>query len=217
MEFVDAAYCINLDARTDRWFEVTQRFAALGVEKQVKRVSAVVAEDPRKGCRQSHLRIVEQAQAENYRNILIFEDDVLFLDEHEPDYAEIITFLEHNREWDLFYLGGSPMYPAMNRSGSIFRSRFYHTHAYIINERAYSRIHGCGLPIDVWYSLHLRSYGIYPLYAVQGSSVSDIQNRELTHLKESMLNRYDKLVRPNVAVRWWNYFYLHYLYNYLHR
>ena len=214
VQYVDQTYCINLDTRTDRWAEVYQRFERVGIDTYVKRISAVVDNDPRLGCATSHKNIVKDAINKGYQNILIFEDDVLFLHESEPNFHEIISFLKANQKWELFYLGGSPMYPAMYKKGSIFKCRFYHTHAYIIHKRAYEKVLHSGLPIDVWFSLNLASYGFSPLYAVQGPGRSDIQNRDLYNLKHSMLRRYDKLVNPFVIRRWWNYFYLHYLYKF---
>ncbi len=211
VQFVDQSYCINLDSRPDRWREVSLRFKEIGIDKSVKRVSAVTHDDPREGCRQSHIRIVEEAIERGYENILIFEDDVLFIEENRPDFIELKAFLRQNEKWELFYFGGSPVFPARKRKGCIFRCRFYHTHAYIINERGYDKVLRSGLPIDVWFSLNTVSYGFYPLYAVQGPSRSDIQNKDLHHLKDSMLNRYEKLVEANTLKRWLNYISLHYL------
>jgi hypothetical protein len=210
VRYVDKVYCINLDSRKDRWAEATSRFEEIGIADDVIRVSAVVSDDPREGCRLSHVQCVEDAIENNFENILIFEDDVLFLKENAPNFKEILSFLQDNEKWELFYLGGSPMYPAWNRKGNIFRSRFYHTHAYFINSRAFDNILYCGMPIDVWYSLNTVSFGMDPIYAVQGVSYSDIRKEELTHLQNSFQNRYDKLVQSNFFMRWWNYFQLHY-------
>lgn len=207
---IDKIYCINLDSRTDRWQEVTARFEVVGIADYVTRVSAFMDVDPRIGCQRSHVQCVKDAIENNFKNILIFEDDVQFVETNVPNFSEIVSFLQNNKKWELFYLGGSPMYPAWDKKGNIFRSRFYHTHAYIINRRAFAKILRCGLPIDVWLSLNTISFGVYPVYAVQGASYSDIRKQDLSHLQDAFINKYEKLVRPNILKRWWNYFVLHY-------
>ena len=208
--FVDNIYCINLDSRKDRWQEAASSFGALGTAEHVSRVSAVVKGDPREGCRLSHIWCINDAIEKGYTNILIFEDDVLFLEKNAPEFDQVISFLQENNQWELFYLGGAPMFPAWNWQGNFFRSRFYHTHAYMINSRAFEKALKCGLPIDVWYSLNMVSFAVNPIYAVQAVSYSDIRHQELSHLQDSFQNRYAKLVQSNLFMRWWNYFKLHY-------
>ncbi len=210
IQFVDKIYCINLDSRKDRWQEVSARFEKLGIADYVVRVSAVVDEDPRIGCRDSHVQCVADALANNYENTLIFEDDVAFIENNTPDFQRIIKFLKKDEKWDLFYLGGSPMYPASFQNEHVFKSRFFSTHAYVVNKRAFNKIQLAEYPIDFWYSFNTISYGLSPLYAVQAPSFSDIRKKELVHIQDSMNHRYDKLVYANVAMRWWNYFQLHY-------
>lgn len=214
-QFVDQIYCINLDSRKDRWQEVVGRFEVLGISENVKRVSAVMDKDPRIGCMHSHVQCVADAQKNKYNNILIFEDDVDFIEQNKPDFQGIIESLEKDRKWDLFYLGGAPMYPASFRSKHVFKSRFFSTHAYIVNKRAFDKIQLAESPIDFWYCFNTVSYGLYPLYAIQGASYSDIRKEELAHIQASFQKRYDKLVQSNRFMRWWNYFDLHYISRFL--
>lgn len=209
--FLDKIYCINLDSRPDRWQEVSARFQELGIAEDVTRVSAIIAEDPRQGCRDSHVQCVLDAEKNNCENILILEDDVLFLQENKPDFRSIIQLLKNNSKWDLFYLGGSPMYPARFIGKSVFKSRFFSTHAYVVNKKAFPKIQSATLPIDFWFCFNTVSYGLYPIYAVQGESFSNIRQEKLVHIEESMKRRYDKLVGTNVFMRWWNYLYIHYV------
>jgi hypothetical protein len=209
--FVDKIYCINLDSRQDRWQEVLPRFEELGIADQVVRLSAVVDKDPRVGCRASHLRCVTDAMENGFENILVLEDDVLFVPENKPDFVRLCDFLCNDNRWELLYLGGVPMFPARFVNRQVFRSRFFSTHAYVANARAFARILQAGVPIDIWYAHNMVSYGVYPLYAVQGAGFSDIRQAEILHKEASMQRRYDKLVAPSLAMRWWNYFSLHYL------
>jgi hypothetical protein len=104
--FFDAIYCINLDRRTDRWEDMQRRFRRLGIERKVRRFSAV--ETPWNhhiGCALSHRRIVEEARRQQLKTVLVFEDDARF----SPDAAEVLACslreLE-GRPWQLLYLGG---------------------------------------------------------------------------------------------------------------
>jgi hypothetical protein len=104
--FFDAIYCINLDRQPDRWEAIGRRFRRLGIERKVRRFSAV--ETPWNhhiGCALSHRGIVEEARRQQLKTVLVFEDDARF----SPDAADVLACslreLE-GREWQLLYLGG---------------------------------------------------------------------------------------------------------------
>lgn len=103
--FADAIFCINLDARPDRWGEARHRFAALGIGDRVERVPAVSTPDNHhRGCAQSWRTVAALAHERGLDRVLVFEDDVVFLD----DTAAILRLAaaELGRlDWDLFYLG----------------------------------------------------------------------------------------------------------------
>lgn len=209
--FVDKIYCINLDSRVDRWKSVTDQFEQVGLLEHVTRVSAIVEDDPREGCLKSHIHCVADAMRNNCKNILIFEDDVYFLQFSPELLSGVLQYLEQDQRWDLFYLGGNVMYPARFVRKHLFRSRFFSTHAYIINSRAFEKVLEAAIPIDKWYAWNTRSYGLYPMIATQAETYSDIRGKMIPNLTESFNRKYELLVEPNIILRWLNYMKTHYL------
>ncbi len=108
---VDRIVCINLDRRTDRWAQAQDEFARLGIAGRVQRFSALTETrfaNPQQnavaGLCMTNAAILQQAERDGCRNLLIFEDDVTFLRPPPP-----IPIPECA---DLFYLG---IYPLRSR------------------------------------------------------------------------------------------------------
>ena len=114
-DFFEKIYCINLKHRIDRWESCISQFSSLGISERVSIREGIICNHPKLskkqnaqiGCALSHYYILKEAQKNNYSNVLVLEDDFLFLDKGE--------FLKSNLEkstaelpknWDLFYLGG---------------------------------------------------------------------------------------------------------------
>ena len=72
-------YCINLDRRFDRWDKVQKEFEKVGILDRVQRVSGEVHKDGRIGLIKSFLKIFKDVKERNVENVLIFEDDVSFI------------------------------------------------------------------------------------------------------------------------------------------
>ncbi len=105
--FFDVIYCINLDRQTGRWEGVSRRFAALGIEKRIRRFSAIeTADNHHVGCLLSHRAIVEFAQRAGFENVLVFEDDVIFHDAALHYLRRAVAELR-DVPWRFFYLGGA--------------------------------------------------------------------------------------------------------------
>jgi hypothetical protein len=104
--YFDAIYCINLDMSYDRWQAMQQRFEELGIAHRVRRFSAIETPDSHQiGCALSHRIIIERAYHQGFQNVLVFEDDAVFLDKtlHYLDYTIQELKLQ---PWKIFYLGG---------------------------------------------------------------------------------------------------------------
>lgn len=183
-DFFDGIYCINLDERTDRWEQVQKEFIKLGIS-DVKRFSAVRHEKGSIGCRESHLNVVREAKELGLKNVLIFEDDVLVLEEHLDKIESSLTELNYV-EWELFYLGAT-IDPNVGKltpvSPTLVHTNFaYTTHAYAINNTMFDFILDQGpiYPIiDVFYCRHIvprnKSFIINPMLCIQQESYSDIE------------------------------------------
>jgi len=104
--FFDAIYCINLDFETQRWQAMQERFRRLGLEKRVRRFSAIeTIENHHIGCGLSHRQIVEKAKRQGLNNVLVLEDDAIFLDDINLHLQRSINELKQ-QDWKVFYLGG---------------------------------------------------------------------------------------------------------------
>ncbi len=104
--YFDAIYCINLDSATKRWSDMKKRFAKLGILERVRRFPAIeTRESHHIGCTLSHRTIIEKAQKQNLKNVLVFEDDALCLENMLPLLKKSVEELE-KKEWKVFHFGG---------------------------------------------------------------------------------------------------------------
>ena len=99
------------------------------------------------GCREAHLKVVEDAKANNYERILIFEDDI-WCDEGF-DFSQYLTLNYYNIVvGDINFLGGieEPHY----------RNQIVCTHAYTLKHTTYDDIinmaPASGMEIDNFYA-----------------------------------------------------------------
>jgi glycosyl transferase family 25 len=104
--YFDEIYCINLDKRTSRWELAQNEFKKLGILDRVKRFSAIDNLGGKRGCFESHMKIIHMAKENNLKNVFIFEDDVAVLPcySHEK-FEKSINFLK-DQTWEFFYMGG---------------------------------------------------------------------------------------------------------------
>jgi glycosyl transferase family 25 len=218
-EYFDKIYCINLNHRKDRWEESIKEFKKLGIENDVERFEACNLQPGIAGCTKSHYEIVKIAKQNNYKNILIFEDDFKVL---TPNTDIVIAnamnqLKKHNINYDMFYLGGHIVgdeklsYRIDDNLAILFACKT--THAYAIGSSAYDYIlnsydnidwsdlhnwtqHENRLNIDYWYSTKLqrrnKTYGVYPCLFEQRDSFSDLMGKMSIF---SMYERYNKILQ----------------------
>lgn len=105
-DYFDEIYCINLDKRTRRWELAQNEFKKLGIFDKVKRFPAIDNLGGKRGCFESHMKIIHMAKENNLKNVFIFEDDVAVLPcySHEK-FEKSINFLK-DQTWEFFYMGG---------------------------------------------------------------------------------------------------------------
>jgi hypothetical protein len=105
-DYFEEIVCINLDRRTDRWELMQKEFDKINILDRVRRFSAVENVDGQKGCFESHIQCILNARKNKLKNILIFEDDVVFLPHYdERKIKNSIDILKDNY-WEFYYLGG---------------------------------------------------------------------------------------------------------------
>ena len=85
MNNIGKIYYINLDRRTDRREQMETELTRMGLTGE--RYSAIEANPSIIGCCQSHLNVLKKAKDEGLANVLILEDDFIFIvDKNELEY-----------------------------------------------------------------------------------------------------------------------------------
>ena len=116
---IDKVYVINMDKDKERMLILDKKLKKLGLEYE--RISGVDGEKKYKelnvktklrpgqlGCLLSHIKILEKAKNNNYQNILIFEDDVIFCKNFIEKLVKLLKKVKHNEgHFDILYLGCS--------------------------------------------------------------------------------------------------------------
>ena len=160
LDFFDDVYYINLDSRIDRREKFESQSKMLGIPSN--RFSAITPKEGeyqvhetydnendrithkfKVGCGLSHKAIVRLAKERNLENVLIFEDDCIFLDSYKDDIVTYVNELKTLKEWDLFYIGGSPANECkrINNTKHLYRTEgMYGAHAYALNRSFYDVI-----------------------------------------------------------------------------
>lgn len=171
-DFFDKVYFINLDKRVDRRNEViieldkhginAERFSAvelgLNESNEMTKNGAAIwdikvlphyTQDQlnrkvrsQRSCTLSHLQIVKEAKSNGFKNVLIFEDDVVFNDEVDFT-ASITNALKElkTKNWDMFVLGCNPR-TTFNKDGKYLArlGGFYNAHAVALNSQCYDKV-----------------------------------------------------------------------------
>jgi len=187
-KFFDKIYCLNLDRRTDRWEDAKKEFDSIGILEQVKRFSAIEKNPGWMGCRDSHIAIVEDAKSNNYKNVLVLEDDVKFINNTCKSLNKSMQELK-KYEWYLFYLGATlppkGIHPVQINDTLYQLGSALTTHAICYNNNVYdiflnlvkNSMHD---PVDVFLNQIISKYPSLicnPIVATQRESFSDIENK----------------------------------------
>lgn len=105
-DYFDEIFCINLDKRVQRWDRAQKEFEKLGILDRVNRFSAIDKFGGKRGCFESHMKIIHMAKENNLKNVFIFEDDVAVTPLYSQEkFQKSITHLQDNT-WEFFYMGG---------------------------------------------------------------------------------------------------------------
>ena len=204
--FFDKIYCVNLDERIDRWELAKKEFDLMGITNYI-RFSAVKNENGATGCRDSHIEIIKDAKKNNYKKILIFEDDFTFINTNQTLLNNVLKQLE-NINYHLFYLGATleKNFGILRKvDENIVNTNFaFATHAYSVNKNIYDFIINEAPKhpiIDVFYQQHIvRRGGCFisnPMMCVQRETYSDVEKKE-TNYAAMMLDNFNHVLNKNI-------------------
>ncbi len=112
IDFFDKIYIINLESRPDRKKEIEAQLKKINLsinDAKITVFNAVKPEDAgefpsigAKGCFLSHLGVLKDIQKFGYKNALIFEDDLNFINGFTEKSNLVLTELL-DEDWDIFY------------------------------------------------------------------------------------------------------------------
>ena len=201
-ETFDKIYCINLDSRPDKWELCVEEFKKYNILDLVEKVSVVYNKNGYYGCTMSHIKCMELAKQNNYKKILILEDDFEFLtyvwkkgrfiDSDPAFYVERALNQLKSVDWDMLYFSYNIelhqdfiFYKEI--SDNLFQSTSQLTTAgYGITDKAYNFILECDplhkcKAIDVFYARYLshkfKCLNIKPIVIGQRPIFSDLRGR----------------------------------------
>lgn len=97
---------INMDTRTDRRSALLQEFHRVGFpnDKIIRFPASSYNGCPNSGCLLSHANVLEMAYDMDLQNVLVLEDDFVFIDDIQKIHADIKAFFELNIPWDVVML-----------------------------------------------------------------------------------------------------------------
>lgn len=190
----DHIYCINLESRPDRWEQCQEEFEKhniIGVE----RLNATTAEEMQRihpnlpvkygeaALIDSHRRALIDSKKNNYKSILILEDDVEFASTIHQSLDHIPT------NWDIVYFGGNHAWgrPTPINEFVGIANKTLAMHAVGIKDAVIDRMLeeiNLSAPIDVTYAYRLylyNSYVMFPSQAWQRPGWSDLMGQNVDY------------------------------------
>jgi GR25 family glycosyltransferase involved in LPS biosynthesis len=166
--FFDKIYCINVNTNSQRYETVKKIFEKLNMNVEFLRVEPL--KNGTKGCFESHIKVMKDAFSKKYKNIIVFEDDILPNKINQKRIDTIINFIKNN-VYDIFYLGICPDLfmndsKIVDRKNKIYQVRPSSAYSYIVNENTINRLKDLkfnDIPIDTYYANNfIKNYTIFP-------------------------------------------------------
>ena len=133
-------------------------------------------------CKRAHWRVLKEAYENNYDNVLILEDDVIFKDNIEEIFSNAIEQMK-DKEWDMLYLGARHDNPTIMNSENIMRmtgslGAFGYAISKTLIRILYVSLLKNGCEVDTYYkeAIHprFRCYCIYPHVITCEANTSNI-------------------------------------------
>ena len=131
---MDKIVYINLDHRKDRREEIEKQLSIFPQEK-IERFSAIKHDNGAIGCSKSHIAVLELALKNNWKNLLVLEDDMLWNDQFDTQMKILEQKL--SEPYDVIVLGG--MWPHYDKK-TLKLFKCYGTGAYIVNSSYYQTL-----------------------------------------------------------------------------
>lgn len=213
----DRVVCISLEHRHDKREFFNKLMQDLNIDFLY--FNAIKDENPKKGCFQSHAKIISDAYHDNINRLMIFEDDTT-LDRHleGAQMNEILNFLDNEEDWDMFFLSSSPEIYLntikTTKYTDIYKGQFLMANAYILSRSGIEKyrnllwdVDGTTIDRDV-YRKNTKSFAYLPPVYTQRIMKNDIQyikSREtpyFVYLRDKV-NRFQIWYALNINIALW--------------
>ena len=133
-------FVINLDRRVDRMDEIEAELAR--VELPFERFPAIERKPGILGCGLSHLAVLKEARRRKLKNVLILEDDFMFLVSKEEFWRMITLFFESGEKYDVLMLSYNEQH-VKGHTPALWKILEAQTASgYIVNASMYDRLIG---------------------------------------------------------------------------
>jgi glycosyl transferase family 25 len=139
-KYIDKIFYINLNKRTDRRLEIENELNNFGLS--FERFEAIETTGfGILGCGYSHLNVLKKAREYGYKNILILEDDFMFLVSKEEFEKELTDFFNLYPDFDVLMLGYNLCKSDTTLNSNILRVLEAQTASgYIVNQKYYDEL-----------------------------------------------------------------------------
>jgi glycosyl transferase family 25 len=145
MNQIEHIFYINLDKRTDRQAEIEQELDKM--QLSAERFPAIEVAPPMGilGCGKSHLEVLKMARDREYPNVLILEDDFMFLvdrDVLDKQIQHLFEYMDTGHRVDVCFLAYNlNMSEPVEDSEHLIRVRYSSSaSAYIVNAHYYDTL-----------------------------------------------------------------------------
>lgn len=216
-DFFEKIWCINLDKRTDRWELAQEEFSKMGILDKVERFSAIEHQDGRVGVIKSNLAVVKDAKEKGYNNVLVFEDDMKFIESKEKTYEVLNNAIQQIDQkpqirWSLFYLGANTndnnkLIKLKQRPNLIYLKNSFAVHAMCYNRSIYDKfiryaekvdnIRKFSDILDVWIAQEVQPVQTClmtnTMLCTQRNSFSDIEKHDVNY--DFIIERFKKNIQ----------------------
>jgi glycosyl transferase family 25 len=194
-EFIEKVIFINLDYRTDRRSEIESELFKYFPRDKIIRLSAFLDKRGNIGCTKSHIRVLEMAIEQGWKNYLVVEDDAVWSN-FENGYSILESLVK--KPFDVIQLGST--YTEYDKE-TYKTSKAWTTTAYIVNSHYYEKLlsnfkdglnlllqSGIGqiFAIDVYMGNLQKTdnwYAIVPSLMIQRAGYSDIEKHVIDNGK----------------------------------
>lgn len=135
---IDHIYYINLDERKDRLENILKQVKLLDKESiKTTRISAIKNDIGAIGCGLSHIKTLEDAKKNNYKQVIILEDDFEFILDKDEINKILDYFLNEVNEYNICLLAGN-IYKVSKYKKFIYEAiNIQTTSGYLIHEKFY--------------------------------------------------------------------------------